>query len=87
MNLQLKKMSDDIDYLAQQLLTESGVLPTDYYNSSFSDMQAALTAKPREERPVDAGAFARSLMWKGEENGARNSRLPLCNWFKRRWNG
>ncbi|WP_278915717.1 hypothetical protein [Ligilactobacillus agilis] len=55
-------MSDDIDYLAQQLLMENGVLPSDYYNSSFSDMQAALNSKPRSERVVDAGAFAQSLM-------------------------
>lgn len=62
MNLQLRQLSDDIDYLAQQLLMENGVLPSDYYNSSFSDMQAALNSKPRSERVVDAGAFARSLI-------------------------
>ena len=34
MNLQLRQLSDDIDYMAKQLLTENGVLPEDYYNSS-----------------------------------------------------
>ena len=62
MNLQLKQLSDDIDYMAKQLLMENGVLPDDYYRSSFSDMQTALISKPREERIVDVGAFARSLM-------------------------
>ncbi|MBL1056960.1 hypothetical protein [Ligilactobacillus agilis] len=62
MNLQLRKLSEDIDYLAQQLLKENGVLPSDYYGSSFSDMQTALNSKAPEQRQVDAGAFARSLM-------------------------
>lgn len=62
MNLQLRQLSDDIDYMAKQLLTENGVLPEDYYNSSYSDMQTALVSRPRDERVVDAGEFARSLM-------------------------
>ncbi|MHC3377751.1 hypothetical protein [Ligilactobacillus equi] len=61
MNRQLQEMIDDIDYTAQQMI-QYGVLPGDYYNSSFSDMQTALAAKAPKDRPMDAGEFARSLI-------------------------
>lgn len=61
MNQQLRELIENIDYMAQQMI-QNGILPDDFYNSSFSDMQTALAAKPPEERIVDAGAFARSLI-------------------------
>ena len=61
MNKQLRQMVDNIDYMAQQML-QNGILPEDFYNSSFSDMQTALAAKAPEQRVMDAGEFARSLI-------------------------
>ena len=45
-------MSEDIDYMAQQAI-QNGILPTDFYDSSFSDMIAAQNAKSRKERIQD----------------------------------
>lgn len=38
--------------MAQQVL-QMGVLPEDFYNSSFSDMVAAQNARSRKDRPQD----------------------------------
>lgn len=45
-------MSQDIDYMAQQAI-QSGILPTDFYETSFSDMMAAQNAKSRKDRIQD----------------------------------
>ncbi|WP_444699604.1 hypothetical protein [Lactiplantibacillus plantarum] len=55
---------EDIDFLANQLL-EQGILPEDFYNSSFSDMQTALNAKSREDRIQDPYELARRVMSEG----------------------
>lgn len=43
--------------MAQQAL-QMGILPEDFYNSSFSDMLAAQNAKSRKERIQDPIALA-----------------------------
>ena len=45
-------MSQDIDYMAQQAI-QNGILPTDFYETSFSDMMAAQNAKSRKDRIQD----------------------------------
>lgn len=50
-------MSQDIDYMAQQAI-QSGILPTDFYETSFSDMMAAQNAKSRKDRIQDPIALA-----------------------------
>ncbi|MGQ2381780.1 hypothetical protein ACT543_03850 [Lactiplantibacillus plantarum] len=60
----MKNFLEDIDFLANQLL-EQGILPEDFYNSSFSDMQTALNAKSREDRIQDPYELARRVMSEG----------------------
>ena len=43
--------------MAQQAI-QNGILPTDFYDSSFSDMIAAQNAKSRKERIQDPIALA-----------------------------
>lgn len=50
----------DLDYMAQQLLQE-GVLPQQFYNSSFSEMEDALNAKSRKDRVQDPFELARKI--------------------------
>ena len=50
-------MSQDIDYMAQQAI-QNGILPTDFYETSFSDMMAAQNAKSRKDRIQDPIALA-----------------------------
>ncbi|MBB1079070.1 hypothetical protein H5S09_03695 [Limosilactobacillus sp. STM2_1] len=38
--------------MAQQAM-QNGILPGDFYKSSFSDMMAAQNAKARKDRPQD----------------------------------
>lgn len=38
--------------MAQQAM-QNGILPDDFYKSSFSDMMAAQNAKSRKDRPQD----------------------------------
>ncbi|MFQ9706069.1 MAG: hypothetical protein ACLRX6_03140 [Limosilactobacillus pontis] len=38
--------------MAQQAM-QNGVLPSDFYRTSFSDVMAAQNARPRKERPQD----------------------------------
>ena len=45
-------LTEDIDYMAQQALS-NGILPGDFYNSSFSDFTAAQNAKSRKDRIQD----------------------------------
>ncbi|WP_171030807.1 hypothetical protein [Pediococcus stilesii] len=40
-------------------MLQLGVLPSDFYNSSFSEMQAALNAKSRDDRIQDPVELAR----------------------------
>ena len=53
-------MNEDIDYMGQQMLSQ-GVLPTDYFNTSFSDLMAVQNAKSRKDRVQDPLAIARKL--------------------------
>lgn len=48
----MDNLSEDIDYMAQQAI-QNGILPTDFYDSSFSDMMSAQYAKSRKERIQD----------------------------------
>ncbi|WP_143452801.1 hypothetical protein [Loigolactobacillus backii] len=50
----------DIDYMAQQFL-EQGILPQQFYDSSYSDMQDALSAKSRKDRIQDPFELARRI--------------------------
>ncbi|WP_251576158.1 hypothetical protein [Limosilactobacillus agrestimuris] len=43
--------------MAQQAI-QSGILPTDFYETSFSDMMAAQNAKSRKDRIQDPIALA-----------------------------
>ncbi|WP_265482903.1 hypothetical protein [Lactobacillus sp. PV037] len=47
--------------MGQQLLTEKGVLPTDFYNGSFSDWTEINKAKSRKDREVDPLDLIHSL--------------------------
>lgn len=53
-------MNEDIDYMGQQLLGQ-GVLPGDFFNTSFSELMAVQNAKPRKDRAQDPLAVARQL--------------------------
>lgn len=53
-------MTADLDYLAQQAM-QTGILPSDFYNSSFSDLQAALSAKEPKDRVQDPLDLARNI--------------------------
>lgn len=53
-------MNEDIDYMGQQMLSQ-GVLPTDYFDTSFSDLMAVQNAKSRKDRVQDPLAVARKL--------------------------
>lgn len=57
---QLDNFIQDIDYIANQMITQ-GILPGDFYQSSFSETQRALNAKPREERVQDPLELARQI--------------------------
>ncbi len=46
--------------MGQQMLSQ-GVLPTDYFNTSFSDLMAVQNAKSRKDRVQDPLAVARKL--------------------------
>lgn len=55
----LKNLDEDIDYIGQQML-QQGVLPTDFFETSFSDFMAVQNAKSRKDRVVDPFKFAMS---------------------------
>ncbi|MEE6691404.1 hypothetical protein [Lactiplantibacillus plantarum] len=57
---QLDNFIQDIDYLANQLISQ-GILPSDFYQSSFSEMQTALNAKSRKDRVQDPLELARQI--------------------------
>ena len=48
----LKNLEEDIDYMGNQML-EQGVLPTDFFNTSFSDLMDVQRAKSRKDRIQD----------------------------------
>ena len=54
-------MSEDIDYIGQQMFKEKGVLPTDFFETSFSDFNDIQKARSRKDRVVDPLAFAKSI--------------------------
>ncbi|WP_219525194.1 hypothetical protein [Lactobacillus delbrueckii] len=54
-------MEQDIDYLAQQMMVNYHILPTDFYNSSFSDYIEAQNAQSRDKRPGRVSDFLESL--------------------------
>lgn len=55
----LKNLDEDIDYIGQQML-QQGVLPTDFFETSFSDFMAVQNAKSRKDRVVDPFKLAMS---------------------------
>ncbi|ASL36987.1 hypothetical protein QEO67_05280 [Lactiplantibacillus plantarum] len=57
---QLDNFIQDIDYIANQLISQ-GILPSDFYQSSFSEMQTALNAKSRKDRIQDPLELARQI--------------------------
>lgn len=57
---QLDNFIQDIDYIANQLIAQ-GILPSDFYQSSFSEMQTALNAKSRKDRVQDPLELARQI--------------------------
>ncbi|MFW6754644.1 hypothetical protein [Lactiplantibacillus plantarum] len=57
---QLDNFIQDIDYIANQLISQ-GILPSDFYQSSFSEMQTALNAKSRKDRVQDPLKLARQI--------------------------
>ena len=57
---QLDNCIQDIDYIANQLISQ-GILPSDFYQSSFSEMQTALNAKSRKDRVQDPLELARQI--------------------------
>ena len=57
---QLDNFIQDIDYIANQLISQ-GILPSDFYQSSFSEMQTALNAKSRKDRVQDPLELARKI--------------------------
>jgi len=57
---QLDNFIQDIDYIANQLISQ-GILPSDFYQSSFSEMQTALNAKSRKDRVQDPLELARQI--------------------------
>ncbi|KZD96299.1 hypothetical protein N7X57_05605 [Lactiplantibacillus paraplantarum] len=57
---QLDNFVQDIDYIANQLISQ-GILPSDFYQSSFSEMQTALNAKSRKDRVQDPLELARQI--------------------------
>lgn len=57
---QLDNFIQDIDYIANQLISQ-GILPSDFYQSSFSEMQTALNAKSRKDRVQDLLELARQI--------------------------
>ena len=57
---QLDNFIQDIDYIANQLISQ-GILPSDFYQSSFSEMQTALNAKSRKDRVQDPLEVARQI--------------------------
>lgn len=57
---QLDNFIKDIDYIANQLISQ-GILPSDFYQSSFSEMQTALNAKSRKDRVQDPLELARQI--------------------------
>ncbi|AGE39585.1 hypothetical protein LG347_00640 [Lactiplantibacillus plantarum] len=57
---QLDNFIQDIDYIANQLVSQ-GILPSDFYQSSFSEMQTALNAKSRKDRVQDPLELARQI--------------------------
>ena len=60
MTWQLDNFIQDIDYIANQLISQ-GILPSDFYQSSFSEMQTALNAKSRKDRVQDPLELARQI--------------------------
>lgn len=57
---QLDNFIQDIDYIANQLISQ-GILPSDFYQSSFSELQTALNAKSRKDRVQDPLELARQI--------------------------
>lgn len=57
---QLDNFIQDIDYIANQLISQ-GILPSDFYQSSFSEMQTVLNAKSRKDRVQDPLELARQI--------------------------
>ncbi|ACB72558.1 hypothetical protein [Lactobacillus phage JCL1032] len=57
----LYQLEQDVDYLAQQMMVNYHILPTDFYNSSFSDYIEAQNAQSREKRPGRVSDFIESL--------------------------
>ena len=57
---QLDNFIQDIDYIANQLISQ-GILPSDFYQSSFSEMQTALNAKSRKDRVQAPLELARQI--------------------------
>ncbi len=53
-------MIADLDYLAQQAM-QNGILPSDFYNTYFSDLQSAQGAKEPKDRVQDPLDLVRSL--------------------------
>ena len=53
-------MNEDIDYMAQQVLYNFGVMPTQLYETSMSDYVAAQRAKAPKDRPIDPLLLAQS---------------------------
>jgi len=57
---QLDNFIQDIDYIANQLISQ-GILPSDFYQSSFSEMQTAFNEKSRKDRVQDPLELARQI--------------------------
>ena len=57
---QLDNFIQYIDYSDNQLISQ-GILPSDFYQSSFSEMQTALNAKSRKDRVQDPLELARQI--------------------------
>lgn len=53
------QLEEKIDYLAQQMLQEQGVLPMDFYQTSMSDYLRAQNAKKPEDQLQDPLALMR----------------------------
>lgn len=58
---ELKQQTEDRAYLKKKLFVENGVLPNDVNQQDYFELLEIMEAKPREERPLDAGEAHRRL--------------------------